>query len=59
MSKKLDFILSNKEITNYQEYEERFEYLLWHKDYDTTAMKRNYEFVINYHGIKRIEGDRR
>ncbi len=58
LSKKLDFILSNKEITSYQEYEEKFEYLLWHKDYDLAMMKRNYEFVIDYHGIKRIEGDR-
>ena len=59
LSKKLSFLLSNKEITSYQEYEDRFKYLLWNKEYHPVTTKHNYEFVINYHGIKRIEGGQR
>lgn len=59
LAKKLNFILSNKEITSKQEFEERFKYLLWNKEYYLDTNKYNYEFVISYHGIKRIEGDHR
>lgn len=59
LNKGFNFILSNKEITSYQEYEERFKYLLWNKEYQPVIEKHNYEFVINYHGIRRAEGGQR
>ncbi|NDO43034.1 DUF58 domain-containing protein [Thomasclavelia cocleata] len=59
LENKYKFLLSNKEITSIKEYEDQFKYLLWNKDYYPDVTKHNYEFIISYYGIKRIEGGHR
>ncbi|MFQ8705664.1 MAG: DUF58 domain-containing protein [Thomasclavelia sp.] len=59
LEKNFKFLLSNKEIASIKEYEDQFKHLLWNKDYHPDITKHNYEFVISYHGIKRIEGGHR
>ena len=43
---------------NIQEYDEMFKYLLWNKEYQSDISKHNYEFVISYNGIMKVEGGR-
>lgn len=59
LEKNFKFLLSNKEIISIKEYEDQFKHLLWNKDYHPDITKHNYEFVISYNGIKRIEGGHR
>lgn len=58
LQQQINFLLSNKEIKSIQEYDEMFKYLLWHKDYHSDISNHNYEFVISYNGIMKVEGGR-
>ena len=56
LKRQIGFLLSNKEIKSIQEYDEMFKYLLWNKEYQSDISKHNYEFVISYNGIMKVEG---
>lgn len=58
LKRQIGFLLSNKEIKSIQEYDEIFKYLLWNKEYQSDISKHNYEFVISYNGIMKVEGGR-
>ena len=58
LKRQIGFLLSNKEIKSIQEYDEMFKYLLWNKEYQSDISKHNYEFVISYNGIMKVEGGR-
>lgn len=56
LTKKINFLLSSKEIKSKQEYDEMFKYLLWNKEYHPDVSKYSYEFLIDYHGIRKAAG---